>query len=182
MERYSWWWLLIDVMEALRWPWRMMMLCYLDWWHGGFALLMTWSFGWWRLGLDDVLVDGGFWWWLGWWSFWFVDDLEIVLFYTLPISWSLPPLRVGSLKPLLVGSKRTLAGSSERVGTLISVGAERSPKIEVFHMATSQIVSDGFYQWIMIEFSIYIWCTLSTCLGLELIMTRIDDVASWYDD
>ena len=66
-------------------------------------------------------------------------------------------LRVGFLKPLLLGSKRTLAGSSKRVGSLISVGAERSEKIEVFHIATSQIVFDGFYQYI-IEFSILIWC------------------------
>ena len=80
------------------------------------------------------------------------------LFYVLPVSWSLPHLRVGSLKPLLVGSKRTLAGSSERVGTLISVGAERSVKIEVFHIDT--IVSHGFYQY-TIKFSIHIWCLSS---------------------
>ena len=50
-------------------------------------------------------------------------------------------------------------------------GVERSAKIEVFHIATCQIVSDGFYQYI-IEFSIYIWCTLSTwliyCFALKI--------------
>ena len=71
-------------------------------------------------------------------------DLEVVLFYILLSSWSLLPLRVGFLKPLLVGSKRTIAGSRERVGTLISVGAERSAKIEFFHIDT--IISNGFYQ------------------------------------
>ena len=160
MECYSWWWLLIDVMEALRWLLKDDDVV--------LPLLMTWSFGWWRLGLDDVLVDGGFWWWFGWWSLWFVDDLETMLFYTLSISWSLPPLRVAFLKPLLVGSKRTLARSSERVGSLISVGAERSAKIEVFHIATSQIVSDGFYRYI-IEFSILSWCLL-LCDWFTLIM------------
>ena len=65
--------------------------------------------------MDDVLVDGGFGMLMIWRQF---------LFYTLPASWSLPPLRVGFLKPLLVGSKRTLARSRRRVGTLISVGAE----------------------------------------------------------
>ena len=102
--------------------------------------LMTWSFGWWRLGLDDVL-----------WRFWFDGDLvdggfatlmiwRQFLFYILPASWSLPPLRVGFLKPLLVGSKRTLAGSSKRVGTLISVGVEWSEKIEVFHITTTYCI------------------------------------------
>ena len=65
------------------------------------------------------------------------------LLYILQISWSLPHLRVGFLKPLLVGSKRILARSSKRVGTLISVGAERSVKIEVFRIDT--IVSNGLY-------------------------------------
>ena len=90
--------------------------------------------------MDDVLVNGG---------------SCAFLFYVLPVSWSLPHLRVGSLKPLLVGSKRTLARSSERVETLISVGAERFAKIEVFHIDT--ILSNGFYQY-NIEFSIHIWC------------------------
>ena len=128
------------------------------WWHGGFEVtledddavllcLMTWSF------------DGG----LTWWCFGglVVGGSCAFLLYILPISWSLPPLRVGSLKPLLVGSKRTLAGSSERVGTLILVGAERSAKIEVFHIDT--IVLNGFYQY-TIEFSIHIWCLSSLWL------------------
>ena len=68
--------------------------------------------------MDDVFVDGG--------SCTFLS-------YILLVSWSLPNLRVGSLKPLLVGSKRTLAGSS------IRVEAERSEKIEVFHITTSKL-------------------------------------------
>ena len=43
------------------------------------------------------------------------------LLYILPVSWSLPHLRVGSLKPLLVGSKRTLAGSSEVLDLLFQL-------------------------------------------------------------
>ena len=132
--------------------------CYtwrLCWWldalvDGGFALMVLW---WWRLCFVGDLVDGGF------------ATLMIwrqCLFYTLPVSWSLPPLRVGFLKPLLVGSKRTLAGSSRRVGTLTSVGAEWSEKIEVFHITTT-IVSNGFYQY-TIEFSIHIWCLSSMWL------------------
>ena len=139
------------------------------WWHGdfddgGLALVMIWLL-WlmtWRLCLVGDLVDGGFATLMIWRQF---------LFYILPASWSLPPLRVGFLKPLLVGSKRTLVGSSRRVGTLISVGVEWSEKIEVFRITTT-IVSNGFYQWIMIEFSIYIWCTLSTwfiyCYALKI--------------
>ena len=128
--------------------------------HGGFVddlelwlmeAWLGWCVGWWRV-FDGDLVDGVFGSLMIWRQF---------LFYTLPTSWSLPPLRVGFLKPLLVGSKRTLVGSSRRVGTLISVGAEWSEKIEVFRITTT-IVSNGFYQWIMIEFSIYVWCTLST--------------------
>ena len=164
----------------VRYTWRNTLLMTHGWLLHMEDLLMTWSFDWWRLG---ALVDGGLawmmlwlmeaWlgWCLGWWRFWYVDDLGQFLFYTLPTSWSLPPLRVGFLKPLLVGSKRTLAGSSRRVGTLISVGAEWSEKIEVFCITTT-IVSNGFYQWIMIEFSIYIWCTLSTwfihCYALKI--------------
>ena len=79
---------------------------------GGFALMML---GLWRFCFDGDLVDGGFATLMIWRQF---------LFYILPASWSLPPLRVGFLKPLLVGSKRTLDGSSRRVGTLILVGAE----------------------------------------------------------
>ena len=111
------------MMEAWLWWWSG---CF-DWWLWGFALMMTWCFGWWRFGLVDVLVDGGF----GTLMIW-----RYFLFYNLPVRWSLPHLRVGFLKPLLVGSKRTLAGSSKRIGTLISVGAEWSEKIEVFHITT----------------------------------------------
>ena len=94
------------MMEAWLWWW---FGCF-DWWHGGFALMMTWCFGWWRLCLVGDLVDGGFATLMIWRQF---------LFYILPASWSLPPLRVGFLKPLLVGCKRTLAGSSIRVGSLV---------------------------------------------------------------
>ena len=52
------------------------------------------------------MVDGGF---------------GTLLLYILPVSWSLPPLRVGSLKPLLVGSKRTLAGPSEELDLLFQL-------------------------------------------------------------
>ena len=43
------------------------------------------------------------------------------LLYILPVSWSLPPLRVGSLKPPLVGSKRTLVGPSEELELLFQL-------------------------------------------------------------
>ena len=97
MERYSWWWLLFDVMEALRWPWRMMMLCYLDWWLG-------------------ALVDGGLAWMMSLFMevlvrWWFGDSSCSTLYLQ---AGSCTHLRVGSLKPLLVGSKRTLAGSSTK--------------------------------------------------------------------
>ena len=110
----------------------MMEALMVTWWRLCFdgdlmEALLCWWLGWWRFCFDDVLVDGGFATLMIWRQF---------LFYTLPASWSLPPLRVGFLKPLLVGSKRRLAGPSERVGTLISVGAERSTKIEVFHIDT----------------------------------------------
>ena len=108
----------------VRYTWRstlLMDVCYtwrLCWWlgalvDGGFAwmelwlmeALLGWCFGWWRFWFDGDLVDGGFATLMIWRQF---------LFYILPISWSLPPLRVGFLKPLLVGSKRTLAGSSNK--------------------------------------------------------------------
>ena len=94
------------MMEAWLWWW---FGCF-DWWHGGFALMMTWCFGWWRLCLVGDLVDGGFATLMIWRQF---------LFYILPASSSLPPLRVAFLKPLLVGSKRIEAGSCTRVGALI---------------------------------------------------------------
>ena len=47
-----------------------------------------------------------------------------VPYFVLLVSRVFHTLRVGFLKPLLVGSKRALAGSSRRVGTLISVGVE----------------------------------------------------------
>ena len=55
-------------------------------------------------------------------------------------------LRVGFLKPLLVGSKRTLAGSSRRVGTLISVGTEKDLRRLKSSASRQLIVSNGFYQ------------------------------------
>ena len=89
------------------------------------------------------------------------------------------------VKPLLVRSKRLQVGSCtlwgldssnpswldprehklglvRRVGTLISVGTEKDLRRLKSSASRQLIVSNGFYQWIMIEFSIYIWCTLST--------------------
>ena len=76
------------------------------------ALLMTWSFGWWRLGLDDALEA----WMMSWLMeflvrWWFGDSSCSALYLQ---AGSCTHLRVGSLKPLLVGSKRTLAGSSTK--------------------------------------------------------------------
>ena len=72
--------------------------------HGGFVDdLELWLMEAW-LGLDDVLVGGG-----GTLMIW-----RQFLFYILPVSWSMPPLRVGFLKPLLAGSKRLQAGSCKR--------------------------------------------------------------------
>ena len=149
MERYTWRWLLIDVMEALRWlledddvvlPW-----------------LMTWSFGWWSFGLDDVLVDGGFGTLMIWRQF---------LFYILLVSWSLPHLRVGFLKPLLVGSKRLQAGSCKK-----SWYSYFSWYWEIWEdwSLPQHIVSNGFYQY-TIEFSIqigvYLLCDWFTLMML----------------
>ena len=142
-----------------------MLYCF-DWWHGGLEVTLE---------DDDAMLlclmtqsfDGG----LTWWCFGGLDDGGSCasLLYILPVSWSLPPLRVGSLKPLLVGSKGTLAGPSEELELLFSAGTERFAKIEVFHMPNC---INGFYQWIMIEFSIYIWCTLSIwfiyCYALKI--------------
>ena len=122
-------------LKILGWIWRGLSICL------SLKLIM--------MRMDDVTSSR-------WWSDICIcsgSDGFLLFFHA---SWVLHTLRVGSLKPLLVGSKRTLAGSSERVGSLISVGTERSAKIEVFHITTSQIVSDGFYQYI-IEFSILSW-------------------------
>ena len=94
MERYFWWlmtWRLWGDFGG--WWWCVALLDDLELW-----LMEAWI-GWCFGGLDDVLVDGG---------------SCAFLFYILLVSWSLPHLRVGSLKPLLVGSNRTLAGSSTK--------------------------------------------------------------------
>ena len=72
-------------------------------------------------------------------------DLEAVLFYILLASWSLLPLRVGFLKPLLVGTKRHKLGLVKELVLLLSVGAEKSEKIEVFRITTTYCMN-GFYQ------------------------------------
>ena len=135
------------MMEAWLWWW---FGCF-DWWHGGVALMMTWCFGWWRFGLDDVLVDRVFGMLMIWRQF---------SFYTLPVSWSLPPLRVGFLKPLLVGSKRLRAGSCKK-----SWYSYLSWYWEIWEdwSLPQHIVSNGFYQYI-IEFSIHICCLSSMWL------------------
>ena len=180
MERYTWRWFLVDAFGGLG---GFCFGCFGDWWC--FALTWTRIDDWrlcytmtWRLDIwlgdvlswisrtlftclaleltmtrmDDVTSSR---WWLDRCICSGSDGFSLFFF----ASWVLHILRVGLLKPLLVWSKRTLARSSRRVGSLILVGAERSEKIEVFHIATSQIVSDGFYQYI-IEFSILIWCLL----------------------
>ena len=118
-------WLLLS-MEVLRWLWRMMMLCCFAWWLGalvdGCLDWIGWCFG----GLDDVLVVGG---------------SCAFLLYILPVSWSLPPLRVGSLKPLLVGSKRTLAGPSEELELLFQLELKDLRRLK---SSTCQIVSMVF--------------------------------------
>ena len=108
--------------------WRLMMLylslvwcpsfaCYLGGsylWSatlGDDSWLMWWRLwgdlgGWWCCAtlIDDLelwLMEVWLGWCLGWWRFWYVDDLETVIFYILPASWSLPPLRVGFLKTSL---------------------------------------------------------------------------------
>ena len=98
------------------------------------------------------------------WSWSWSLELEACrwLLHILLASWVLHTPRVGFLKPLLVGSKRTQVGSYTRVGTLISVGAEKDLRRLKSFASRQLIVSNGFYQWIMIDFSIYIWCTLST--------------------
>ena len=65
----------------------------------------------------------------------------VFLLYILPVSWSLPPLRVGSLKPLLVGSKRTLAGSSEELELLFQLELKDLRRLK---SSTCQIVSMFF--------------------------------------
>ena len=85
-----------------------------------------------------------------------------VPYFILLASWVLHTLRVGFLKPLLVGSKRTQVGSCTRVGALIFSWNWKDLRRLKSSASQQLIVSNGFYQWIMIEFSIYIWCTLST--------------------
>lgn len=121
--------------------------------------------GWWCCAtlIDDLelwLMEVWLGWCLGWWRFWYVDDLETVLFYILLVSWSLPHLRAGFLKPLLVGSKRTLVGSSNK-----SWNSYFSWYWEIWEdwSFLQHIVSNGFYQYI-IEFSIHIWCLSSLWL------------------
>ena len=113
----------MDILEELgglwRYTWRER-IC------GGFdgdvdALLywlMTWRLGAWGgslvWSLEVVELSCGAWSWRH----------VAVLFHILLASWSLLPLGVGFLKPLLVGSKRHKLGLVQRVGTLISVGAE----------------------------------------------------------
>ena len=109
------------------------------WWHGGFEVtlkdddamllcLMTWSF------------DGG----LTWWCFGGLDDGGSCAFllYILLVSWSLPPLRVGSLKPLLVGSKRILAGPSEELELLFQLELKDLRRLK---SSTSTLL----YQWFL---------------------------------
>ena len=129
----SWWILSMEAWGDFGGWW-----CYFDWWHGGFEVtledddvvllcLMIWSF------------DGG----LTWWCFGGLDDGGSCAFllYILPVSWSLPPLRVGSLKPLLVGSKRTLVGPSEELELLFQLELKDLRRLK---SSTCQIVSMVF--------------------------------------
>ena len=142
-----------------RYLWRMMMEAW--WWLDGFFAWMVMEALLWWLGLVDALEA-----WLGWCVRGLDDDLVhggscIFLFYILPVSWSLPHLRVGSLKPLLVGSKRTLAGSSTKSWS--SYFSWNWMICEDWSLPHWHIVSHGFYQY-TIEFSIHIGCLSSMWL------------------
>ena len=124
---------------------------WLMWWRLEVTLedddaVLPWMVTWWRICFDDL----GFWLmedWLGW-CFAGLDDVLVdggsctFLLYILPVSWSLPPLRVGSLKYLLVGSKRTLAGPSEELELLFQLELK-----DLWRLKSSTLTL--LYQWFL---------------------------------